>query len=96
MIHLEPRHKEMVLAIVKPYIQYDIRAYGSRVKGTQRELSDLDLCVMKPIPFADWDAMVEAFEESDLPFFVSLAEWPKLSQSFKERIENDLLPLDQW
>ena len=31
MIHLEPRHKEMVLSIVKPYAQYDIRAYGSRV-----------------------------------------------------------------
>lgn len=96
MIHLEPRHKEMVLAIVKPYAQYDIRAYGSRVKGTQRELSDLDLCVMHPIPFKDWDAMTEAFEESDLPFFVSLVEWPKLSQSFKAQIEKDLLPLDQW
>lgn len=96
MIHLEPRHKKLVLAIVKPYAQYDIRAYGSRVKGTQRELSDLDLCVMKPISFNDWEAMVEAFEESDLPFFVSLAEWPKLNPSFQERIKNDLLPLDQW
>lgn len=96
MIHLEPRHKEMVLAIVTPYVHYDIRAYGSRVKGTQRPLSDLDLCVMQPIPFKDWDAMTEAFEESDLPFSVSLAEWPKLSPSFKVQIEKDLLPLDQW
>lgn len=96
MIHLEPRHKEIVLAIVKPYAHYDIRAYGSRVKGTQRALSDLDLCVMKPIPFKDWNAMTEAFEESDLPFLVSIAEWSTLSQSFKEAIQKDLLPFDQW
>lgn len=96
MIYLEPRHKEMVLAIVKLYVQYDIRAYGSRVKGTQRTLSDLDLYAMKPMPFTEWNAMVEAFEESDLPFFVTVAEWSKLTESFKALIEKDLLPLNSW
>jgi|GEM_PF-3276608 len=96
MLYLEPRDKKILLSIIKPYLQYDIRVYGSRAKGTQRELSDLDLCIMKPIPFEDYDAMVEAFEESDLPIFVSIAEWQKLSESFKQTIEKDLLPVSEW
>ena len=96
MIHLDPLHKECVVAILKPYLQYDIRAYGSRVKGTHRTLSDLDLCIMNPMPSGEYTALIEAFEESDLPFFVSVAEWGRLAQHFKDSIKDDLLSIDKW
>jgi uncharacterized protein len=96
MLHLQERHKELLRGILRPYVDYDIRAYGSRVKGTQRALSDLDLCVMKPIPSKEYNLLVMALEESDLPIFVSVAEWPALSESFKELIAQDLLPFIEW
>lgn len=96
MIHLDPLHKEYIMTALKPYLQYDIRAYGSRVKGTHRTLSDLDLCVMKPMPPCEYAALVEAFEESDVPFFVSVAEWGRLAQHFKDSIQDDLLSMEKW
>ncbi len=96
MIHLAPLHKERIVAILNPYLHYDIRAYGSRVKGTHRTLSDLDLCALKPIPFTEYNALIEAFEESDLPFFVSVVEWGTLAEHFQGSIQDDLLSIDKW
>ena len=63
-------------------------AYGSRVKGTSRPTSDLDLVV-----FASKDqrpavsALREAFEESNLPFRVDLFVWDEVPEKFRKNIE---------
>lgn len=47
MIDIQPQHLEMVEKIFRTYLSgYEVRAFGSRVKGTARPFSDLDLEVM--------------------------------------------------
>jgi len=65
-------------------------AYGSRVKGTSRPASDLDLVV-----FASKDQqpavseLREAFEESNLPFRVDLFVWNEVPDKFRKTIEKE-------
>jgi predicted nucleotidyltransferase len=46
---MEERHLEIVQDILNKY-PYTFYAFGSRVKGTHKRFSDLDLCIKDPIP----------------------------------------------
>lgn len=92
MIYMEPRHWKIVEEILSKY-PYSFYAYGSRTKGTQKRLSDLDLCFKDPIPFNIQSHIEEDFEESDLPFLVGLLDWRYISPEFQEVIEKDLVPI---
>jgi predicted nucleotidyltransferase len=89
MIHLEQRHWDIVKNILQkyPYIFY---AFGSRVKGTHRKLSDLDLCFMDAIPGNILEHIREDFEESNLPFTVDLVDWNTCDDKFRSLIKPDL------
>ena len=71
MLQLEPRHRQIIQQILSKY-PYFFYAYGSRVKGTARRLSDLDLCYLENIPGAVIFQIEEELKESDLPFLVEL------------------------
>jgi uncharacterized protein len=96
MLHVQPEDKAELITILIPVKQYDIQAYGSRVKGTHREFSDLDLCFMQEMPWEILDDLREKFTESNLPFFVTIVPWSKLNSEFQKLIQKDLLPFDQW
>jgi uncharacterized protein len=49
MLQIENKHREIIHNILKKY-PYKFYAYGSRVKGTARKYSDLDLCFQEDIP----------------------------------------------
>ena len=49
MIQIENRHQVILWQILSKY-PYQFYAYGSRVKGTARKFSDLDLCYQAEIP----------------------------------------------
>jgi len=49
MLQIEKRHFEVLQSILDKY-PYHFYAYGSRVKGTARKFSDLDLCYQENIP----------------------------------------------
>ena len=64
-------------------------ACGSRVKGTSRPASDLDLVVFaRPEQGAQVAELREAFEESSLPFPVDLFVWDETPESFRKRVES--------
>jgi len=71
----------------------EVRAFGSRVLGTARPHSDLDLAIVAegPLPLATLGRLQEAFEESDLTFRVDLVDWHSISPSFRQLIENHFL-----
>lgn len=92
MIYMETRHWKIVEEILSKY-PYSFYAFGSRTKGTQKRLSDLDLCFKDPIPFNVQGHIDEDFEESDLPFKVDLLDWRYISPEFREVIEKDLVPI---
>ena len=71
MIQIEKKHLEIVLQILHKY-PYHFYAYGSRVKGTARKYSDLDLCYQENIPISITRKIKEEFEESILPFRVEI------------------------
>lgn len=59
-------------------------AYGSRIKGTARPQSDLDLAVFAA---AEQKQAVAALEESQLPFRVDLFIWDEIPAQFRENIQ---------
>jgi predicted nucleotidyltransferase len=90
MIHMEPRHWEMVTAILNKY-PYTFYAFGSRVIGSQKRLSDLDICFMDTIPSNVLFHIREDFEESNIPFKVDLVDWNMCDEKFREIIKPDLV-----
>lgn len=87
---MKPRHWEIVKDILQKY-PYTFYAFGSRVKGTQRQLSDLDICHMDKIPGNILSHIREDFEESDLSFAVDIVDWNICDESFRAKIKPDLV-----
>lgn len=63
-------------------------AFGSRVTGTAREYSDLDLALItnEPVSLALKADLVACFVESNLPFKVDLVDWASTSENFRNII----------
>jgi predicted nucleotidyltransferase len=90
MIDLQPHHFEIVKTILAKHMpSAEIRAFGSRVTGSARSYSDLDLVIVGPakINRKSLYRLEEAFEASDLPFRVDVLDWHRISESFHKVIE---------
>lgn len=70
-------------------------AFGSRVHGTARPFSDLDLVVQSdaPLELVRLGALRSAFSESDLPIKVDVVDWSQLSPAFQRAIEREMIPV---
>ena len=90
MIYIEHKYLKIVKDILKQY-PYKFYAYGSRVKGTHRLTSDLDICFLDIIPFNVQAHIEEQFVESDLPFQVDFSDFNLMSKEFQELIKKDLV-----
>ena len=93
MLQLEEKHYQIIHQILAKY-PYQFFAYGSRVKGQARKLSDLDLCYQEEIPDALSWQIEEEFKESDLPFEVELVAWKSMKPWFQESIAKDLVKIN--
>lgn len=73
--------------------EYEVRAFGSRVHGTARQSSDLDLAVItdRPVEILRMVNLKEAFRESDLPFKVDLIDWAETGAAFRRIIEKEYM-----
>ena len=89
---MEEKDFQLLKKILDKY-PYQFYAYGSRVKGTARQFSDLDLCYQEDIPSEVIYQIKEDLEESDLPFFVELVNWKQMRPEFQELIGKDLTAL---
>ena len=94
MLQIETRHLEIINSILSKY-PYTFYAYGSRVKGTSRKYSDLDLCYREEIPWNVLSHIQEDLEESDLPFKVDLIFWELMGSEFQKLIKDDLVPIKE-
>ena len=83
---LSPKHLSILKEILRQFAPgHLVWAYGSRVKGTSKKSSDLDL-VAFGLDSRNISQLKEAFEESDLPFRVDLMDWGSIPESFRENI----------
>ncbi len=88
-IDITAEQRRTVLALLDRHLP-DTAAWacGSRVKGTSRPTSDLDLVVFAGPEQSDQVAELrEAFGESNLPFRVDLFVWDGMPESSKRRIK---------
>lgn len=101
VIDIQLDHWQIVSAILKKHVpQYEVWAFGSRVKWKSRQYSDLDIAVItdKPLPLEVRGALSEDFSESDLPWKVDVVDWASTSESFRKVIEQDkaVLQIASW
>ena len=92
-IAITNEQRKMLTDFLRQYIPgVAVWAYGSRVKGTARKNSDLDL-----VAFATTEQrpavseLKEALDESNLPFLVDIHVWDEIPESFREIIRSEYL-----
>lgn len=89
-IDITPVQRELIVDLLNRFIPgVAVWAYGSRVKGSSRPESDLDLVAfITPRQREVISALKEAFEESSLPFRVDVLVWDELPENFRRNILN--------
>lgn len=90
-IDLDPTYAETVSGILSQVVpDCDVLAFGSRVKGTSRKYSDLDLVVKgtEPLGMSRFAKLSMAFEESNLPINVDVLDWHTIPESFRRNIDH--------
>ena len=87
-LQLENKHLKILKEILAKY-PYKFYAYGSRVKGTAKKYSDLDLCYYD-VPRQEISKLREELTKSNLPFFVEVVAWKRMRPTFRELISKDL------
>ncbi len=92
MIDIEEKFLSIIHRILDEHVpNCEVRAFGSRVKGTARRFSDLDIALLCEVKL-DWreiESLKDAFSVSDLPFSVDVVDWNSISDDFKVLIENN-------
>jgi len=96
MIDLAPQDLSLVQDILRAYIPgARVWAFGSRVKGTTRRGSDLDLAIDTggPLPSYVKSRLADAFDGAPLPFNVDLVDLHDISSEFQNIVETQKIPL---
>lgn len=75
----------------------ELWAFGSRVNGTAKPYSDLDLVILgsEPLSLSTLADLADGFSESDLPFKVDLVDWATTGERFRKMIEGGRVVLQE-
>ncbi len=89
---IEESHLKIIQDILKKYLPLNtiLWVFGSRANGKARRFSDLDLlfdCGGKPLPDHIKLTIIEAFDNSALPYKVDLVDLNTISEAFKKNIQ---------
>lgn len=71
---------------------YKIFLFGSRVMGTARRYSDIDIGILgeKSVPVNKLESIEEILENSDLPYNVDVVDFAKAGKSFTDLALNTI------
>lgn len=97
-VAVSAEHLQFLLDEIRTIIpKATVWAFGSRVDGTYRPASDLDLAVHcdKETAFKDLPRLKERLIESDLPFKVQLLDFDRLPENMKQNIKRNYVVLYQ-
>ncbi len=88
-IDITPQQRKIISSLLETYLPNTVTwVYGSRVKGTARPSSDLDMVVFASAEqTTNVFLLREALDESDLPFRVDLFVWDEIPAQFRKNIE---------
>ena len=93
-IDLKPHDWDEIQRILRSCVPgLEVWAFGSRVKGTAKTYSDLDLAVISalPLPLAIMAELRQALDDSDLTIKVDVVDWAQTSPRFRKIIEEKKL-----
>jgi len=88
-IDLSSQQLQEIRTILSSHVpDITVWAFGSRVTGSARQYSDLDLALItvEPLLLATKADLVACFSESNLPFKVDLVDWSSTSDNFRKII----------
>ena len=90
-LDLPRRYRDQLEALLGEHVPgVEAWAYGSRVNGRSRDVSDLDLVLrgpgLEPLGY-EYVELVEALEQSNIPILVRAHDWARLPESFHREIE---------
>jgi predicted nucleotidyltransferase len=91
MVDLSFNYLTIVKDILHQFLpNHEVWAFGSRVTGTAKKYSDLDITIItnQPLDFGVLGDIRDAFSKSDLPFKVDVVDWATTSTEFREIIKN--------
>jgi predicted nucleotidyltransferase len=91
-LDLRPEHLTLVRNILAQQVpQYTAWAFGSRVKGTARLFSDLDIGLegKQVLGYEQRANLKLAFSESNLPFVVDVVDLTTCSSDFAQAVANE-------
>ncbi len=89
MIDLDPKQLEEVKAILQANAPHcEVRVFGSRVRGTAKPYSDLDLVLVgeEALGWQTIEALKDTFSQSNLPISVDIVDWHDISEDFQKII----------
>jgi predicted nucleotidyltransferase len=89
-----PAHLVLVRAILHTHVpNHEVWAFGSRVAGSAKEFSDLDLVIIgeKPLSITVHANLVDDFSESDLPYKVDVIDWATTDATFRRIIRRNCI-----
>ncbi len=95
-IAVSENHLQYILAQLKLYLpDSTVWIFGSRIKGSNRPASDLDLAVLcdKDTAKTQLPKLNEAFVESDIPFKIQLLDFNRLPENMQENIKKQYIIL---
>lgn len=78
----------IIQTIRKYFPQATITVFGSRIYGTPKKYSDLDICLKdkSSLDFSQWEKLSEELAESDIPFLVDISDFSLLTEDFKRLV----------
>ena len=92
-LNLSEANRIILFGILKRYRgDFQFFAFGSRVKGTHKKYSDLDLAVKHNVG-SDLTQLKNELEESELSITVDIVDLNTISHDFKKLIEDDCVEL---
>ena len=90
MIELREKDRLAITKLAQKHLVKgtELWAYGSRVKGTALDTSDLDLVMFTPEgEVNDLPEFLSALQHSNIPIFVQVFDWNHLPQAFKDNFQ---------
>lgn len=92
MIDIADDTRKMLNAVFDKYLPpCEIRVFGSRIKGTAKNYSDLDIAIVanEVIERRLFQKLKEEIMELPISFRVDILDWHKISPEFQKIIENN-------
>ena len=98
MIDVEEKYIAEIRRIINEHVpECEVRAFGSRVDGTAKKFSDLDLALIGPekLYWRIIPRLKDAFAASNLPMTVDIIDYNAVSKEFQAVIDKQYEVIQQ-